>query len=151
MQTQYDFPVMATPEERKRCVRVAIELLQTRDLRAISMLKDFLTYIPNPFSIKEILTSAVIELVSSAPITVCWLLDRPECLQPEIDVTQIVIQTLFDRLINLGFIQGQDFYIGANQTLAVSETAKLALFTQSQRLNFKSPRLIVDYLQNRSL
>lgn len=150
MQTQYDFPIMATPEERKRCVRVAVELLQTRDLRAVAMLKDFLTYIPNPLSIREILTTALIELISSSPITICWLLDQPECLQPEVDITQIVIQALSNRLISLGFIQGQDFYVGAGQKFAVSEAAKLALFTQSQMLNIKSPRLIVDYLQNKS-
>jgi hypothetical protein len=151
MQTQYNLPVMATPDEWKRCVRVAVELLQTRDLRAISMLKDFLTYIPSSLSGREILTTAVIELVSASPMTICWLLDQPKGLQPEVDVSQIVIQTLSDRLTNLGFIQGQDFYRGVSQAFVLSEAAKLALFAQSQRLNIKSPQLIVDYLQNKSL
>ncbi|NJO43382.1 MAG: hypothetical protein HC769_27625 [Cyanobacteria bacterium CRU_2_1] len=142
---------MATPDERERCVRVAVGLLQTRNLRSISMLKDCLTYIPSPISIRNILTTAVIELVSSAPTTICWLLDHPECLQPEVNVTQIVTQELSDRLTNLGFVQGQDFYVNASQEFEVSEAAKLALFAQSQVLNIQDPRPIVDYLQNKSL
>lgn len=135
-------------EEHERCTRVAVELLQTQNPRAILMLKNFLTYIPSPTNIKNILTAAIAELIETFPDTVCWLLEHPEYLQPEVDVTQVVMQELLNRLENLGFVQGQDFHVSADYLFEVSEAAKLALLTQSQILDIQNPLPILDRLQS---
>jgi hypothetical protein len=131
-------------------IRIAVELLQTQNPTAIFMLKQFLTYIPSPTRIKSILTAAIAKLVDTSPAAICWLLKHPDSLQPEINISQTVIQILSSRLINMGFVQGQDFSVDTNQNFKVNEVAQLALSTRSQLFEIQDPSLIVDYLQKKS-
>jgi hypothetical protein len=138
---------MATPEEQARFIRIAVELLQTQNPRAIVMLKDFLTCIPSPTSIRSILATAVAELIDISPTTLCWLLQHPEYLQPEVNVVKVVTQTLINRLIGLGFISGQDFDLSVDRTFEVSEAAKVALTNHSHFFGIQNPLPIIDALQ----
>lgn len=138
---------MTTPEEQERYIRVAIELLQTQNPRAILMLKNFLTYIPSPTSIRNILTAAVNDLIDTTPATICWLLEHADYLRPEIEVVQIVMHKLSERLIGLGFTQREDFNFEPNQKIAVSEAAQAALLDHSQFFNIQNPLPIIYYLQ----
>jgi hypothetical protein len=140
---------MSTSENYERFIRVAVELLQTQNPRAVLMLRNFLTYIPSATSVKHILKTAITELIDTAPMVICWLLEHSEPLQPEINITNIVTQTLSERLLDLGFVPGQDFNFGMGKCLAISEAAKAALAAQSQLFNIQNPLPIIDHLQNK--
>lgn len=141
-------PVMLSPEDQERYARVAIELLRKRESRAVSMLKDFLTYISSPTDIRNVLIAAIQELMDTSPPTICWLLEHSATLQPEVDITQVVTQTFIERLTGLGFSQGQDFSFNLEQKLEISDAAKSALSSHSQLFNIQDPLPIIHYLQN---
>ena len=134
-------------EEHRRCTSVAIELLQTQDPGAILMLKKFLTYIPSPTCVKNILITAITELMDTSPSVICWLLIHPEYLQPEVDIEQLVTQRLAGRLTSWGFVQGQDFNLSSDRKIEVSEASQLALSVQSKIFEIQDPSPIVEHLQ----
>jgi hypothetical protein len=140
---------MVIPKAQEQLIRVAVEVLQTQDPRSVSILKNFLAFDPSPTAIREILSSAVTELVDTAPAAVCWLLKYPEHLQPEVNVSYLVSQTLLQRLITLGFSQGQSFTLEDDRIFEISETAKAALLTHSQSLKIQSPLEVVNYFESK--
>ena len=139
---------MVTPKAQERLTRVAVEVLQTQDSRAVSILKNFLAFIPSRTSIRNILATAVAELLDVSPDTTCWLLKYSEQLQPEINVSHIVSQKLLERLVDLGFAPGQSFVLENDRILQVSEPARAALLTHSQSLNIQSPLSVINFFQS---
>jgi hypothetical protein len=139
---------MVTPKAQEQLIRVAVEVLQTQDSRSVSILKNFLAFDPNPTATREILSTAVTELVDTAPAAVCWLLQYPEHLRPEVNVSYLVSQKLLQRLMTLGFSQGQSFILEDDRIFEVSETAKAALLTHSQSFEIQSPLEVVKYFES---
>lgn len=138
-------------ENYEQFTRIAVELLQTQNPRAVMMLKSFLTYVPKPSCIRAILTAAIGELIDTSPIVICWLLSHPEYLKPEIEVTSVVIEKLSARLMGLGFVEGEDFQVNSAQTFEVSEAARLALITHSRFFEIQDCSPILEQLHGKHL
>ncbi|MTJ07235.1 MULTISPECIES: hypothetical protein [unclassified Anabaena] len=98
-------------------------MLKTHNPEAIYSLKDFLTIVPNPEKIKQILIAAIYQLMETEPETIYWLLKNPTYLQPEIDIKFIVTQKLYEKLITWGFTP-EDIYFNENGNLEFNAATK---------------------------
>lgn len=127
MSTHYTLGTVSN-QYAEQTVSIAVALIRSRDLRTIQILKRFLTYIPSSTDIKQILTIAVTQLSKTCPETTCWLLQHPEYLQPELNVLDIVVDTLSVKLSSWGFVYNRDFHFDENGKLIMSQSAEVLLF-----------------------
>ena len=81
-------------ERTQQLINIALLLLKSHNPQAIHTFKDFLTFVPSPHHIRKILIIAVSQLVETEPETIYWLLQHPECLQPELNIKKIAAETL---------------------------------------------------------
>ncbi|HEY9663583.1 MAG TPA: hypothetical protein V6C65_34480 [Allocoleopsis sp.] len=110
----------AAPSHNEKAVTIAVSLLKHKSPKTIQTLKNFLTFIPNPNHVKAVLAAAVINLVYHSPRTAAWLFQHPEVLAPEIDVRQIIAQTLTQTVYTWGYAP-QDFYFDDDYQIFINE------------------------------
>jgi len=120
-------PATASNKYAEQTVSIAVNLISSRDLETIQTLKRFLTYIPSSTGIKQILIAAVTQLSETCPETTCWLLQHPEYLQPELNISDIVISNLSTKLSSWGFVYNRDFCFDKNGKLVMSQSAEILL------------------------
>jgi len=88
-----------SPKRINQLTNIAIYLLKSQHPEGISSLKDFLTILPSPGKIKQILITAINQIIETEPETIYWLLKNPTSLQPEVDIRVIVTQKLNEKLL----------------------------------------------------
>lgn len=120
--------VMAYYDERATVI--AVSLLKLRDLKPIQLLKDLLTFIPNPGHIRAILTHAVVKVVDDDPQSALWLFQHLDVLEPEIQVKAVIVQALTQKLYALGYTS-HDVRVTDDYHLNFSEAAIHILRSQS--------------------
>jgi hypothetical protein len=118
----------AMPSYNEKAVTIAISLLKHQSPQTIQTLKDLLTFIPNPNHVKDVLKTAVIELVHHCPQSAFWLFQHPDVLEPEIHTREIIVQELTNKFYAWGYTP-DDFHFTANQRLELSETTKFSLMS----------------------
>ncbi len=121
---------MSTSSENGKAVKIAVSLLKRKSPQTIQTLKNLLTFIPNPNHIKDVLTTAVIELIHSCPESAFWLFQHPEVLEPEMHVRDIIIQELTSKFYDWGYTS-DDFHFTADQQLEINETTKSSLLSHN--------------------
>lgn len=126
---QVAFTKMSTISENEKAVKIAVSLLKHKSPQTVQTLKDLLTFIPNPNHVKEVLTSAVIKLVHHCPQSALWLFQHPEVLAPEIQVREIIIQELTQKLYAWGYTS-DDFYFTDDDQLEVDNATKYSLYAE---------------------
>lgn len=119
---------MLTSSDNEKAVTIAISLLKHKSPKNVQILKNLLTFIPNPNHIKAILKTAVIEIVHSCPQSALWLFQHAEVLEPEIQAREVIVQELTNTLHSWGY-PSDEFQVTDDQHLAVSEATKLALLS----------------------
>jgi hypothetical protein len=112
--------------DNDKAVMIAVSLLKRKNPPNIQTLKQFLTFIPNPNHIKDVLKTAVLELIYTCPSSAFWLYQHPEVLEPEIQVREIIAEELRRKLLDWGYTP-DDFYFAANPILEVRDGAKANL------------------------
>lgn len=118
-----------TSSYNELAIIVAISLLKRKNPENIQTLKSFLTFIPNPNHIKNVLATAVIELIETHSQSAFWLFQYPELLEPEIQVREIIANELTKKLLSWGY-KPEDFYFTNNYTLVINESKKCSLLSQ---------------------
>ncbi|GAB4227199.1 MAG: hypothetical protein Kow00121_55820 [Elainellaceae cyanobacterium] len=106
---------------------VAVEVFKTRHLAAIQSLKKFLTALPSPRYIKDVLLQAVYQLAEQDPETCRWVLHHWQHLEPELNLMRIAQNIATEQLQNQGLIFTQDFNFAADGKLEASESARAVL------------------------
>ncbi|VXD23080.1 hypothetical protein PL8927_760267 [Planktothrix serta PCC 8927] len=112
-------------------INIAITLLRDRNLKNLIILKNFLTFIPNPNHIKEVLTKAVQEVVNSCPETTHWLLQHPHCLESEVKVKDVIHQEISNKFLSLGLTL-EEFSFDSKGYLVLPDSLKQAFLKCSE-------------------
>jgi hypothetical protein len=112
----------------QKAITITISLLKHKNPQTIELLKNFLTFIPNPNHIKDVLTTAVIELIYVCPLSALWLFQNPTVLEPEIQVRKIISEEITHKMLAWGYTL-DDFHFTANQRLEVSKRLQENLFS----------------------
>lgn len=108
-------------------VELAIDVFRTQTPALVASLKDFLTVLPNPKCVEQVLTTAIYQLAESDPDACRWLLRNPRYLEPELDLVEVAIQLALRKLQNQGLVLDQDFKFEPNSRLNVNAKAKAEL------------------------
>lgn len=114
--------------DNDKAVMIAVSLLKRKHPPTIQTLKKFLTFIPNPNHIKNILKTAVLKLIYTCPHSAFWLYQHPEVLEPEIQVREIIAEELRHKLLAWGYAP-DDFCFATSSMLEVREGDKTALIS----------------------
>lgn len=125
--------MISTPDKEK-AIAIAISLLKHKNPQTVQMLKDLLTFIPNPNHIKEVLAVAVIRLVHSCPKSALWLFRYPGVLAPEIQARDIIAAEVTCKILSWGYSL-EDFHFTNDNYLEVTEAAQQSLLSIRPNLN----------------
>ncbi|WP_254173032.1 hypothetical protein [Planktothrix pseudagardhii] len=112
-------------------INIAIALLKDKNVNNLSILKNFLSFIPNPNHIKEVLIKAVQAVVNTCPQTTLWLLQHPHCLEPEVNVRDVIHQEISNKLLFLGLTL-EDFTFDSEGYLVFPDSFKTELLKSSK-------------------
>jgi hypothetical protein len=112
-------------------VELAIDVFKTQNPALLISLKDFLTVLPNPKCVEEVLTAAIYQLAETDPDACCWLLRNSCYLEPEVDLVEMARKLALTKLQNQGLVAGRDFKFEHNTRLQVSEQAKASLMVEN--------------------
>jgi hypothetical protein len=126
-------PVMTSSTEHEKAIAITISLLKHKSPRTVQLLKDLLTFIPNPNHIKSVLTTAVIQLIYTCPQSALWLFQHPEVVAPEVQVREIIVQEVTRKILSLGYTS-KDFRFTADHGLEMSHDSKQALLSYQASL-----------------
>ncbi|MBD3886479.1 hypothetical protein IFO70_32900 [Phormidium tenue FACHB-886] len=116
------------PQNYDAFQRVAVEVFKTRNLEAIGSLKKFLTALPSPSYIRDVLLQAIYQVAEQEPETAQWVLRHREHLEPELNLVEVAQQVASEQLQNQGLIPSQDFSFTADGKLEVAEPVRAVLF-----------------------
>ncbi len=125
---------MTSSPNHEKAIAIAISLLKHKNPQTTQTLKDLLTFIPNPNHVKNVLTTAVIELIDKCPQAALWLFQNPEVIEPEIRVKEIIAQELTRKIVSWGYT-AKDFHFTTDYALEMSDDAQRSLLSQSFALD----------------
>lgn len=131
-------------EVEQSYVELAVDILRVQRPESIQSLKDFLTVLPNPRSIEDVLIRAIYQLAEIDDEACRWILRHSNYLMPELDVKNYAMQWVCFRLQAQGFVLNQDFQFTAPQHLQLTEYAQLTLCQNLSR----GDRLILTEIFN---
>lgn len=123
--------VMTPSLDREKAIAIAVNLLNHKNPRLVQVLKDLLTFIPNPGYTKEVLEAAVIKLIYTCPESALWLFQHSEVLAPHIQARKIIALELTQNLLSWGHTV-EDFRFTADYSLEMSENLKSNLLAFQQ-------------------
>lgn len=123
--------VMSPTLDREKAIAIAVNLLKHKSPRIVQVLKDLLTFIPNPNYTKDVLEAAVIKLTYTCPDSALWLFQHPEVLAPHIQAREIITQELTQQLISWGHTL-ESFRFTNDYSLEVSENLRSSLLACQQ-------------------
>ncbi len=124
---------------------VAVSLLKLRNPDNIQKLKQLLTFIPNPNHVKNVLKTAVLELIYVCPQSAFWLYQNSEVLEPEIKAREVIADELKQQLLDWGYTT-DDFHFTPDQKLEINENAKEDLFSPQKISANKSVLMLLRAL-----
>lgn len=114
-------------------IELAIDVFKTQNLALLVSLKDFLTVLPNPRCVEEVLITAIYQLAETDSDACRWLLRNSYYLEPEVDLTELTLNLALTKLQNEGFVLGQDFSVELNSRLHISTEAKNRLMIENSK------------------
>ena len=112
-----------------RARAIAIQLINRRDPDNISTLKKLLAFTPDPRYIRKILIDTVLHISETSAETTCWLLQNPDLLLPEVDVTTVIALNLSQILTEYGLVYPQDYDFDQQGALVITATTQNRLRT----------------------
>ncbi len=121
-------------------IELAIDVFKTKTPTLVTSLKDFLTVLPNPKCIENVLTEALHQLAEADTEACRWLLRNPCYLEPEVDIAELAKTFVLTKLQNQGFVLNRDFWFEPSGRLDVSEKAKAELIVG----NLACDRLLLE-------
>ncbi len=131
---------MCLPNTREPHIELAIDVFKSQNPILLISLKDFLTVLPNPKCVEEVLTAALYQLAETDSDACRWILRNSHYLEPELDIAAVAIQLASTKLQKQGFVLGIDFQVELNHRLQVTEQAKARLMIE----NSPGDRLLIE-------
>ncbi len=112
-------------------VELAVDVFKTQNPALVISLKDFLTVLPNPKCVEEVLKEAIYQLAEIDPNACRWLFRNSCYLEPELDLVEVARKVALTKLQAQGFVLGEDFKVEANNQIQVSANAKARLMVEN--------------------
>ncbi|ERT04494.1 hypothetical protein M595_5562 [Lyngbya aestuarii BL J] len=132
------------PQEYQSYIEIAVDVLQVQNQAKLEILKNFLLSLPSLTEIENVLAEAVHHLAQTDPQTYRWIIQHPDYLMPELDLTRLAQQLALSKLKNSPLILGEDFRLTRNGQLRLSDPAKKLLQAET---SFKERLLFTEFLQ----
>jgi hypothetical protein len=111
-------------------IELAVAVFKTQDGGLVNSLKNFLTLLPSSQCLEDVLKLAICQSAVSAPEACRWLLSNPSYMEPELDVSHFVLESVMTQLQNQGFVLNQDFWLGSNDRLYLNIHGKFSVLTE---------------------
>ncbi|HEY9823742.1 MAG TPA: hypothetical protein V6D35_23660 [Candidatus Sericytochromatia bacterium] len=111
-------------------IGLAIDVFKTQNPALLISLKDFLTVLPNPKCVEEVLVAAIYQLAETDIEACRWILRNSYYLEPEVDLVELTMNLALTKLQNQGFVPGQDFNVETNGQLQIVQEAKTRLMIE---------------------
>jgi hypothetical protein len=111
-------------------LELAIDVLKSQNPALVISLKDFLTVLPNPKCVEEVLIAAIYQLAEVAPDACRWILRNSSYLEPELDLVELTRSLALKRLQDEGFELGKDFRVESDSRLHMAAEAKTRLMIE---------------------
>lgn len=108
-------------ENYESYIELAVDILKLQNPKKLNPLKDFLTFLPSPIHIEQILIAAVIQLAEVDVSSCRWILKNPGYLMPELDLIDLVKNSVTVELESKGSILGRDFQLTDNGQLLITD------------------------------
>lgn len=121
-------------------LELAVDVFKSQNPALIISLKNFLTVLPNPQCVEDVLTAAIYTLAKTEPEACRWILRNSYYLKPEVDLVEFTSNLALTKLQNQGFVVNQDFKFESNSHLQVTEKAKFRLMDN----NSDGDRLLLE-------
>jgi hypothetical protein len=121
-------------------LELAVDVFKSQNPALIISLKNFLTVLPNPQCVEDVLTAAIYVLAKTEPEACRWILRNSYYLNPEVDLVEFTNNLALKKLQNLGFVLNQDFKLEPHSHLQVTEKAKAGLMED----NSDGDRLLLE-------
>lgn len=121
-------------------LELAVDVFKSQNPALIISLKNFLTVLPNPQCVEDVLMAAIYMLAKTEPEACRWILRNSYYLKPEVDLVEFTSNLALTKLQNQGFILNQDFNFEPNRHLQVTEQAKAGLMVD----NSDGDRLLLE-------
>ncbi len=118
---------MCVVEVYESDVELAVEVFKAQEQASINYLKDFLTVLPSPRCIEQVLAAGFYRLAETDPDACCWLVRHPYYLMPELDLIEEARKLAISKLRSQGLVLGRDFRFEPSGRLQISEKAKAGL------------------------
>ena len=118
---------MCVAEVYESDVELAVEVFKAQEQASINYLKDFLTVLPSPRCIEQVLAAGFYRLAETDPDACFWLVRHPYYLMPELDLIEEARKFALSKLQSQGLVLGQDFRFEPSGRLQISEKAKAEL------------------------
>jgi len=97
-----------TSERLQKFIKISVFLLTSHSVEYIHSYKNLLRLKSDSDEITEIFIRAVKQVFETDLETIYWLLQHPESLKPEVNIRELVILILKQKILSLGFTE-QDF------------------------------------------
>lgn len=121
-------------------LELAVDVFKSQNPTLVISLKNFLTVLPNPKCVEDVLTAAIYKLAKTEPEACRWILRNSCYLKPEVDLVEFTSNLALTKLQKQGFVLNQDFKFEPNSCLQVSEKAKAGLMVE----NSAGDRLLLE-------
>jgi hypothetical protein len=111
-------------------LELAIDVFKSQNPALVVSLKDFLTVLPNPKCVEEVLIAAIYQLAEVAPDACRWILRNSYYLEPELDLVELTMSLALRKLQDEGFELGKDFRVESDSRLHMAAAAKTRLMIE---------------------
>lgn len=115
----------------EKAVMISVSLLKRQNPDSFSTLKNLLTFIPNPLDIQEVWRRSICEIMKTSPQTCYWLFQNPDCLKPEVDVREIIITELSEKLLSWG-LTSEEFRFNSEGQLEMAPEIEIKIIKSDQ-------------------
>jgi hypothetical protein len=127
----YGGPNVTNPANYEAFRDVAVDVLKTQNLAAISSLKKFLAALPSPSYISRVLLEAIYRLAQQDVAACRWVIQHRRLLEPELDLDRVAQNLVRQRLQNQGLLLDQDFSFTAEGQLQGGAALKAWLLAEA--------------------
>jgi hypothetical protein len=111
-------------EDYESYLDLSVQIFQAQNPNLIKFLKDFLTCLPSPSYIEQVLILALDRLAKTDFKSCYWLIDNYHLLMPELDLLDLVKKFVRIQLDRNGLVLGRDFEFREENQLYLVQSAQ---------------------------
>jgi hypothetical protein len=111
-------------------VELAVAVFKTQNQKLVISLKNFLTLLPSPQCLEEVLKSAVCQAAVTDSETCRWILSHASSMEPELDLRHFLMESVTAQFQDWGFVFNQDFWFDRDNRLHLNVRGKMRILAE---------------------